>query len=94
MKNLLDEYRQKHDKLPKCNLPPEPPKEVPSEWGFYFYEDIGKPLFETAFNPKDLKEQITRARMSSNPTPTGLTYLDPNNVPMLKTTLFFPEIKK
>ena len=29
MKELLDEYRQKHGELPKCNLPPEPPeKEV------------------------------------------------------------------
>ncbi|MFQ6073710.1 MAG: hypothetical protein ACE5KC_00685 [Candidatus Bathyarchaeia archaeon] len=66
MKELLDEYRQKHGKLPRCNLPPEPPrKEVPSEWGFYFYEDIGKPLFEAAFNPADLKEKIGRVPVAS-----------------------------
>jgi len=65
MKNLLDEYRQKHGKLPKCNLLPAPPKEVASEWGFYFYEDIGKPLFEAAFNPKDFKEQIKKVPVAS-----------------------------
>ncbi|MGD8506312.1 MAG: hypothetical protein PVF15_06565 [Candidatus Bathyarchaeota archaeon] len=66
MKELLDEHRQKHGKLPKCNLPPEPPKkEVPSEWGFYFYEDIGKPLFEAAFNPNDLREKIRKVPVAS-----------------------------
>ena len=58
-KELLDEYRHEHGKLPMCNLPPRAPKkEVPSEWGFYFYEDIGKPLYEAAFNPEDLREKI------------------------------------
>jgi len=66
MKELQDEYRQRHGKFPKCNLPPEPPKkEVASEWGFYFYEDIGKPLFEAAFNPKGLKEQIRKVPVVS-----------------------------
>jgi uncharacterized protein (UPF0212 family) len=66
MKLLLDEYRQKHGKFPKCNLTPEPPrKEVASEWGFYFYENIGKPLFEAAFNPKDLKEKIRKVPLVS-----------------------------
>jgi hypothetical protein len=59
MKAFLDEYRQKHGELPNCNLPPEPPKkEGAIEWGFYFYEDMGKPLFEAAFNPQDLREKI------------------------------------
>ncbi len=66
MKELLNEYRQKHGKFPKCNLLPEPlKKKVPSEWGFYFYEDIGKPLFEAAFNPKDLKEKIRKVPVAS-----------------------------
>jgi len=66
MKELQDEYRQKHGEFPKCNLPREPPKkEVASEWGFYFYEDIGKPLHEAAFNPKDLKEQIRKVPVAS-----------------------------
>ncbi len=66
MKELLDEYRQKHGRLPKCNLPPRPPKkEIVSEWGFYFYEDIGKPLYEVAFNPKDLKEKIRKVPVAS-----------------------------
>jgi len=59
MEELLDEYRQEHGGLPRCNFPPEPPKkEAPYEWGFYFYEDIGKPIHEAAFNPKDFKEKI------------------------------------
>ncbi|MGD8505454.1 MAG: hypothetical protein PVF15_02170 [Candidatus Bathyarchaeota archaeon] len=66
IKELLEEYRQEHGKLPKCNRPPEPPKKgVPSEWGFYFYEDIGKPLFEAAFNPDDLKEKIRKVSVTS-----------------------------
>lgn len=66
MKELLDEYRQKHGELPKCNLPPEPPKkEIAREWGFYFYEDIGKPLYEVAFNPQDLREKIRKVPAAS-----------------------------
>lgn len=66
MKELLDEYRQKHGELPRCNLPPEPPrKEVASEWGFYFYEDIGKPLYEVALNPQELVEKIRKVPVAS-----------------------------
>ena len=66
LKELLDEYRQKHGKLPRCNLPLESPrKEAPYEWGFYFYEDVGKPLLEAAFNPKDLKEKIRKVPAAS-----------------------------
>jgi hypothetical protein len=65
-KELLDEYRQKHNELPKYNLPPESPKkEVASEWGFYFYEDTDKPLYEAAFNPQDLREKIMRVPVAS-----------------------------
>ena len=66
MKELLDEYRQKHCKFPKCNHSPEPPKkEVASELGFYFYEDIGKPLYEVALNPQDLWEKIRKVPVAS-----------------------------
>ena len=66
MKELLNEYRQKHGKIPKCNLPAESPKkEVVSEWGFYFYEDIGKPLYESAFNPQQLREKIRKVPVVS-----------------------------
>ena len=66
VKELLNEYRQKHAELPKCNLPPEPlEKEVAREWGFYFYEDIGKPLFEAAFNLEDLWEKIRKVPVAS-----------------------------
>jgi hypothetical protein len=66
MKELLEEYREKHGKLPKCNLLAEPlRKEGPSEWGFYFYEDIGKPLYESAFNPQDFKEKIKKIPVAS-----------------------------
>ena len=66
MKELVDEYRQKHGNFPECNLLLGPPKkEVASEWGFYFYEDIGKPLYEVAFNPQDLKEKIRKVPVAS-----------------------------
>lgn len=66
MKELLDEYKQQHSGFPECNLPPNPPKkEVTSEWGFYFYEGIGKPLYEVAFNPKDLGEKIKKVPVAS-----------------------------
>ncbi len=66
MKELLDEHKQKHGRFPKCNLPPEPPKKkVSSEWGFFFYEDIGKPLFKAAFNPEDFKEKIRVVQVAS-----------------------------
>jgi len=66
MKKLLEEYREKHGELPKCNLSAEPSKkEIVSEWGFYFYEDIGKPLYESAFNPQDLKETMKKIPVAS-----------------------------
>ena len=66
MKELLDEYRQTHGTLPACNLLPESPKkEVAREWGFYFYEDIGKPLYEVALNPQDLMEKIRKVPAAS-----------------------------
>jgi len=59
MKELLDEHRQKYGELPMCNLPPElPRKGVVSESGFYFYEDIDKPLHKAAFNLEVFSEKI------------------------------------
>ncbi len=66
MKELLEEHIQKNGKLPKCNLPSDSPKkETPGEWGFYFYEDIDKPIFESAFNPQDLREDIKKVSVAS-----------------------------
>jgi len=66
VKELLDEYNQEHGELPKLNIPPEPPKkEVASEWGFYFYEDVNKPLFEAAFNLEDFWEKIRKIPVAS-----------------------------
>ncbi len=66
MKELLKDYSQKHGRLPKCNLPSEPPKtEVTRESGFHFYEDIGKPLYEVALNPQDLREKMRKVPVTS-----------------------------
>ena len=66
VKELLNEYNQQHGELPKLNIPPESPKkEVANELGFYFYEDIGKPLFEAAFNLEEFWEKIKRIPVSS-----------------------------
>lgn len=65
MKSLLNEYRRKHNKLPECNLPPNPPEEDTSKWGFYFYEDIGKPLSIAAFSHEDFSERIKKVPAAS-----------------------------
>ena len=66
VKELLDEHSREHGELPKLNIPPElPRKEVAREWGFYFYEDVGKPLFEAAFNLEDFWEKIRKVPVAS-----------------------------
>ena len=66
VKKLLDEYSQEHGKLPKLNIPSElPKKEVAREWGFHFYEDVGKPIFEAAFNLEDFWEKIRKVPVAS-----------------------------
>jgi len=66
VKELLDEYSQEHGELPKLNVPPEmPKKEVAREWGFYFYEDIGKPTFEAAFNLEEFWEKVRKVPVAS-----------------------------
>ena len=63
---LLDEYSQEHGELPKLNVPLElSKKEVAREWGFYFYKDVGKPLFEAAFNLEDFWEKIRKVPVAS-----------------------------
>ena len=65
-KELVDEYSREQGELPKLNIPPElPKKEVSSEWGFYFYENVGKPLFEAAFNLEDFWEKIEKIPVAS-----------------------------
>ncbi len=46
-------------------LPKMPKEEVTGEWGFYFYEDVGKPLFEAAFNLEDFWEKIKNVPVAS-----------------------------
>jgi len=66
IRELLDEYSQKHGELPKLNVPPElPKKEVAREWGFYFYQDVGKSLFEAAFNLEDFWEKVKKVPVAS-----------------------------
>jgi len=63
---LLDEYIRENGELPRLNVPPEmPKKEVTSGWGFYFYEDVNKPLFEAAFNLEDFWEKIKKIPVAS-----------------------------
>jgi len=66
MKELLEEYKQKYNELPKCNRNTESRQEkVARKMAFYFYEDIGKPLDEVAFNLQDLREKIIKVPVSS-----------------------------
>lgn len=59
LRELLEEYREDNGKSPQCNLSQEiVKKEMANEWGFYFYEDIGKPLYEVALNPQEFKKKI------------------------------------
>jgi hypothetical protein len=65
-RELLSEYTQEHGKPPRCNLPPEPPKEGVSQvQGFHFYENVGRSLSQVAFNPQDLREKIRRVPVAS-----------------------------
>jgi len=66
VKALLDEYNQEHGELPKLNVSPEPPKkEVAREWGFYFYQDVNKPIFEAAFNLEEFWEKVKKVPVAS-----------------------------
>jgi hypothetical protein len=65
VKKLLDEYKQDLGDIPKLNQPLEPEENVTPEWGFYFYEEFNKPLFEAAFNLEDLKKKIGTVPVAS-----------------------------
>lgn len=69
-KELLDEYEIKHGKLPECNLfinflKRLHKKEVDPQKGFYFYEDVGKPLHQAALNLKDFLKKIGEVPITS-----------------------------
>ncbi len=66
VKELLDECRQSYGEFPICNLPTEPPKkEYVNKYGFYFYEDINKPLNQVAFDLQELKEKMRQVPVAS-----------------------------
>ena len=66
LKALLDEYKTEHGELPPLNSPPEVTrKEVSRAWGFYFYEAVGKPVYEAAFNLDDFSEKIKTVPVAS-----------------------------
>lgn len=59
VKTLLNEYSKEYGGLPKLNIPLNlPKKEVVREEGFYFYENLGKPLSKAAFSLGDFWEKI------------------------------------
>lgn len=66
LKALLHEYKTEHGELPPLNSTPEViQKEVSRAWGFYFYEAVGKPVYEAAFNLGDFSEKIKKVPVAS-----------------------------
>ena len=65
VKSLLDEYKKDCGDVPKLNTVLKVKEEVTPEWGFYFYEDVNKPLFEAAFNLEDFWEKIEKIPVAS-----------------------------
>jgi hypothetical protein len=65
VKNLLDEYKKDCGAIPKLNVPLKQEEKVTPEWGFYFYEDFNKPLFEAAFNLEELKKKVAKVSVAS-----------------------------
>lgn len=69
-KEILGGYKKKYGKLPKCNIvggryPIVAKKEVGVEKGFYFYEDLGKPLHQVAVSVKDFLEKVGKVPVTS-----------------------------
>ena len=62
-KEILEEYRKKYNRLPKCNaigreyLVPLK-KIVSADKGFHFYEELGKPTPKVAVSLKDFLEKL------------------------------------
>jgi len=65
VKNLLEEYRIECGDIPKLNNMLKTEEKVTPEWGFYFYEEFNKPLFEAAFNLDDLKKKLEKVPVAS-----------------------------
>ena len=65
VKNLLEEYRIECGDIPKLNNMLKTEEKVTPEWGFYFYEEFNKPLFEAAFNLDDLKKKLEKVPVVS-----------------------------
>jgi len=65
-KELLGEYNKEHEELPKLTTHSEPlKKEVARDWGFYFYQDVNKSLFEAAFNLEEFWEKVKKVPVAS-----------------------------
>lgn len=70
MKEILQEYRKKYGKFPRCNMvrreyviPVE--NEVAVEKGFHFYEDLDKPIPQVAVSLKDFVEKVKEVPAAS-----------------------------
>ena len=67
---ILAEYANKHGTAPKCNITggehmKMADKEVGVEKGFFFYEDLGKPLHQVAVSMSDFLEKVREAPTTS-----------------------------
>lgn len=66
MKELLEEYTNTHGAPPMCNRSLEPlQKNTHADFGFHFYEGIGKPLNEIAFSRREFKSKIRGVTLNS-----------------------------
>ncbi|UCF59638.1 MAG: hypothetical protein JSV15_01025 [Candidatus Bathyarchaeota archaeon] len=69
-KEILEGYKKKYGKLPKCNIVGREylmaaEKEVGVEKGFHFYEELGKPLNQVAVSLKEFLEKVTEIPVAS-----------------------------
>jgi len=69
-KEILEEYKKKYGKLPKCNIVGGEfvigaEREVGVEKAFYFYEDLGQPLHQVAVSLKDFLEKVKEVSVAS-----------------------------
>ena len=69
-KEILEEYKKKYGKLPKCNIVRREyliaaEKEVGVEKGFHFYEDLDQPLHQVAVSLKDFLEKVKEVSVTS-----------------------------
>lgn len=67
---ILEEYKKKYGKFPKCNIVEGEyvmvgEKEVGVEKGFHFYEDLNQPLHQVAVSLKDFLEKVTEIPVTS-----------------------------